>query len=105
MDAPGESRQRPLMNPEVFMKTRSFRILLGSALVTLFASTVSHAATRARWRAETSLNDSSVRIAAGGRHTCQVNEDSTVRCWGDNSVGQLGNGSATDQPVPGPVLV
>jgi alpha-tubulin suppressor-like RCC1 family protein len=35
------------------------------------------------------------RIAAGlsGNHVCAVKEDGTVRCWGSNSAGQLGNGS------------
>src|SRR5258705_9556224 len=33
------------------------------------------------------------RIAAGiaGNHVCAVKEDGTVRCWGSNSSGQLGN--------------
>ena len=29
-------------------------------------------------------------ISAGFEHTCAVMTDSTVRCWGDNSYGQLG---------------
>jgi alpha-tubulin suppressor-like RCC1 family protein len=35
------------------------------------------------------------RIAAGvaGNHVCAVKEDGTVRCWGSNSSGQLGNGT------------
>ena len=35
------------------------------------------------------------RIAAGSRanHACAVKEDGTVRCWGSNSSGQLGNGA------------
>ncbi len=36
-----------------------------------------------------------VQIAAGGSHTCAVLDDDTVKCWGDNSSGQLGNGDTT----------
>jgi alpha-tubulin suppressor-like RCC1 family protein len=48
------------------------------------------------------------RIAAGmiGSHTCAVKEDGTVRCWGSNAVGQLGNGSGgTGQFATSPVQV
>lgn len=34
-------------------------------------------------------------IAAGGAHTCAVLRDGTVRCWGSNEVGQLGDGRTT----------
>jgi alpha-tubulin suppressor-like RCC1 family protein len=33
-----------------------------------------------------------VAVAAGGRHSCAVLKDGRVKCWGDNSVGQLGLG-------------
>lgn len=82
------------------MRVRCYRIALNAALVTVFSATVSHAATRARFRAETILNDSVVRISAGFEHSCQVNEDGTVRCWGANYVGQLGNGSTSSTRVP-----
>jgi alpha-tubulin suppressor-like RCC1 family protein len=48
------------------------------------------------------------RIAAGvtGNHVCAVKEDGTVRCWGSNSSGQLGNGAGgTGQFSASPVTV
>ena len=35
-------------------------------------------------------------IAAGANHVCALLNDATVKCWGDNFVGQLGQGSTTD---------
>src|SRR4029453_2203559 len=76
-----------------------------ATLLTLVGSAPGEAATRARFRAETILNDPSVRISAGSNHSCQVNEDGTVRCWGANDHGQLGNGITTLEPTRNPVLV
>ena len=39
-------------------------------------------------------------IAAGVDHTCAVVSDHTVRCWGDNSEGQLGDGTTTTRLTP-----
>ena len=38
-------------------------------------------------------------IAAGYYHTCAL-ANGGVKCWGDNSVGQLGDGSNTDSTLP-----
>ncbi len=35
----------------------------------------------------------SVAIAAGGDHVCVILDNSTVKCWGDNTFGQLGLGN------------
>ncbi|GAA3221377.1 hypothetical protein GCM10010468_46470 [Actinocorallia longicatena] len=32
------------------------------------------------------------RIDSGAYHTCLVDDDGAVRCWGDNALGQLGHG-------------
>ena len=39
-------------------------------------------------------------ITAGYNHTCALLADSTVKCWGDNSYGQLGDGTNTKRNVP-----
>lgn len=44
-----------------------------------------------------------VRIDAGGAHTCALNDDGTVVCWGKNTVGQLGDGTHADSTTPVPV--
>jgi len=39
-------------------------------------------------------------LTAGPRHTCVVLPDNTVNCWGDNSSGQLGNGTINATSTP-----
>ena len=38
------------------------------------------------------------QLAAGGYHSCAVLRGSTVKCWGDNGYGQLGNGVSGPDP-------
>jgi alpha-tubulin suppressor-like RCC1 family protein len=39
-------------------------------------------------------------VAAGGAHTCATRSDTSLWCWGDGFVGELGIGSATNEDTP-----
>ena len=39
-------------------------------------------------------------VAGGGGHSCAIMGDKSVWCWGQNTTGQLGNGSIADSTVP-----
>lgn len=39
-------------------------------------------------------------LSAGDNHTCVLKSNGTAYCWGDNSVGQLGNGSTESSMTP-----
>ncbi len=43
-------------------------------------------------------------VTAGQSHTCAIGPNQSVYCWGDNSSGQLGNGSAASSSLT-PVVV
>jgi alpha-tubulin suppressor-like RCC1 family protein len=50
------------------------------------------------------LTSSAISIAAGSDSTCALTATGTVWCWGDNSNGQLGNGTFTQSTVPVQVM-
>jgi alpha-tubulin suppressor-like RCC1 family protein len=43
-------------------------------------------------------------LAAGSAHTCALLGDGTVRCWGKNDAGQLGDGTTNDGTAPTSVI-
>jgi hypothetical protein len=40
------------------------------------------------------------KIVIGGKTTCVLLHDTSVRCWGQNDAGQVGDGTTTDAPTP-----
>ncbi len=42
-------------------------------------------------------------IAAGGRHSCILDDAGKVSCWGNNERGQLGDGSFEARAIPGSI--
>jgi alpha-tubulin suppressor-like RCC1 family protein len=43
------------------------------------------------------------RVVTGHEHSCVLVADGTVKCWGANYAGQLGDGTTTDSLTPRPV--
>ena len=43
-------------------------------------------------------------LSAGDKHVCAILSDSSTRCWGNNSFGQLGDDSLQDSTTPVTVL-
>jgi alpha-tubulin suppressor-like RCC1 family protein len=50
------------------------------------------------------LGGTASAITTGQFHSCARRGDATLWCWGDNAFGQLGDGTATRRPTPGPAL-
>ncbi|MFP5224634.1 MAG: RCC1 repeat-containing protein [Actinomycetota bacterium] len=54
-------------------------------------------------RIPTPVNGLVSQMSAGGFHTCVLLADTTVRCFGANGSGQLGDGTKTQRSTPTPV--
>jgi alpha-tubulin suppressor-like RCC1 family protein len=46
-----------------------------------------------------------VSISVGSYHSCALIADGTMKCWGDNGWGQLGDGTTTQRLVPTTVVI
>lgn len=43
------------------------------------------------------------KIVAGVSHACALSDNGTVKCWGANALGQLGNGGTSESATPTPI--
>ncbi len=43
---------------------------------------------------------SAINISVGAYHSCALLEDNSIKCWGENDYGQLGDNTATDKYSP-----
>lgn len=44
--------------------------------------------------------DNVAELALGGNHTCARSCDGTIRCWGDNMMGEVGDGTTEQRATP-----
>ena len=51
------------------------------------------------------LSSGVTSIATGSNHSCAVKTDGTVWCWGANGIGQAGDGTQINRPLPTKVLL
>jgi alpha-tubulin suppressor-like RCC1 family protein len=56
------------------------------------------------WSFTTAPTGIAVAVDAGDHHTVALKSDGTVRTWGDNAYGQLGDNTTTDRTTPVQVL-
>lgn len=44
-------------------------------------------------------------MSLGNSHTCAILDDSSIRCWGNNDNGQIGDGTTDDRNAPSSVIL
>ncbi|MDF1761214.1 MAG: hypothetical protein P1U40_11835, partial [Coxiellaceae bacterium] len=54
--------------------------------------------------APTGLGNNIIDISSGRHNTCTLSKSGTVKCWGENSHGQLGDGTTIERHVPTAVI-
>ena len=70
---------------------------------TLIATSRGAVGSRVTFTATGTLGFTATRLSAGWLHTCAVTTGGAAYCWGDNSFGELGNGTTTGSTAPAPV--
>ncbi|MDD5434431.1 MAG: hypothetical protein PH343_03280, partial [Nitrospira sp.] len=70
---------------------RQKRLLMMIGIFTLLFALVGYGKAQAH---------TAVEVEAGTNHNCAVMSDGTVKCWGNNNFGQLGDGTQTNRTMP-----
>ena len=76
--------------------------MLVFSLISVLLTPSSVTADQGTFGSQTGFGSGSL-VSGGGTHSCVVLNDGSVSCWGDNGVGQLGDGTTTDRTTPTPV--
>src|SRR5688572_30705945 len=82
------------------LNLRAVGVVLAVVVGMCFGPSSSDATPHRRVVADGVTRDVPMRIATGRDHSCQVVDDGSVRCWGSNSDGRLGDGTIVDRPSP-----
>ena len=72
-------------------------LLFGAVVFTLAGGRMSSAQAISNAKTE---GDTAIAVSAGATHSCAVLRDGSIECWGDNSSGQLGDGTTKDRLTP-----
>ena len=75
-------------------------MLLGIRWFAITAAIGTLAFGSARFSGEEGARAHRTRLAASAEHTCALMDDGTARCWGDNAVGDLGDGTGILRSSP-----
>jgi alpha-tubulin suppressor-like RCC1 family protein len=86
------------------MNFRSIRIVALLALLLGIAVVAPGAAAQQPFVAPAAAPDAALTgvtaVSSGSSHTCVINADKTVSCWGNNTSGQLGDGTTISRDLP-----
>ena len=77
---------------------QSVHLSLKASLLVLALLLARPAGAGTRVRFESGARARQLRLSSSGDHTCAVLDDGTVRCWGNNTHGELGDGTITTTP-------
>ncbi len=79
-------------------------VVASGRVVVIFALAFSCACSESHPRSDASSESTQIAgVTIGPRHRCAWTEDGRAYCWGDNTSGQLGDGTLTRRPEPVPV--
>jgi alpha-tubulin suppressor-like RCC1 family protein len=103
-----------LLNGYVPVVGDSFAVLTGGSLSGSFAAVNLPSLPAGTWQTTATASGVTLRVTGGGvatapiglsaglDHTCALASDNALWCWGDNTWGQLGDGTATSRVAPTP---